>query len=260
MRLFTIALLGLVLAPATAAVAGPNDSKKKKNDTVDVSAYRDQMVVLHSGTGHYVIAVPASGHYTTVFYGDGKVFYQQRTFGGGLDTGAKSMSASFWSPRVDHVSRVEQSKGAWQVQCGKNETALEPLAAEAAKKLLDKAVFRKHPWKYQAYALARDEHGKYYYVDRLRDEFGGMGFRLWVGPKSNMKRMRMTNIVNDSEGDIFATKKGELRMILSKQTSTWVKGQARTNLVQVPVTRNLPLIYGELGVYLGELYTPCDHF
>jgi hypothetical protein len=170
------------------------------------------------------------------------------------------MSASFWAPREDHMSRVEQTKGKWSVQCGKRNTELQAMDKEAATKLIQRAVFKKAPWKYGAYALSRDSRGVYYYVDQLREEYGGKGFRLWVGPKGNMKRMKMINIVSDSEGDIFATKKGELRLILSKNDAAWVNGKKRKDLVNVPVRQNLSLIYGELGVYLGDLGTPCDHF
>src|SRR5690606_33895296 len=169
------------------------------------------------------------------------------------------MSASFWDPRVNHRASVNQSKGAWTVQCGKRETALRPLADEEAKKLVARAAFRKHPWKHEAYALARDDRGIYYYVDRLRVEHGGKGFRLFVGPKGSMKATKLTNVVSDSESDIFATKTGELRLILFKKAATWVSRKDRTELLNVPVLDNLPLVYSELGVYLGDLHTPCDH-
>jgi hypothetical protein len=250
-----LTLLALAAGPAAADSKSPN-----LPDLIDVSEYRDHMVVVHSGTGHYIIAMPVSKHYTTLFYGDGKTFYQQRVFGGGLDSGNQSMSASFWSPRVDHVSRVEQVRGTWSVLCGKRQTELKALSKEEAKKLIDRAVFKKHPWKYAGYALSRDGRGVYYYVDRLRDEYGGKGFRLWVGPKGSMKNMQMTNIVSDSEGDIFATKTGELRLILSKKDAAWVQKKKKKDLVTVPVERNLQLIYSELGVYLGDLGTPCDHY
>lgn len=247
----------MCFASSNPALAEP-EAGPAKPAKVDVSAYREHMVLLHDGKGHYVITTPVSDHYTTLFYGDGKTFYEQVTFGGSLDQGSQSASASFWDPRVDHVSRVEQSSGKWQVQCGKRVTALTPLPAAQAKALLDKATFLAPLWRHQAYALARDDRGNYYYVDRLREVHGGKGFRLWFGPKGAMKRLKMTNIVSDSEGDIFATRRGELRFILSKNTSTWVQGKQRKQLVNVPVVDNVRLIYGELGVYLGDLGTPCD--
>jgi hypothetical protein len=242
------------LAPAS-AVAGDG----KPTDLINVSEYRDDMVVVHDGRGHYVVAVPVAQRYTTVFYGDGKTFYEQRVFGGGLDTGNQSMSASFWDPRVNHRAHLEQSKGAWKVRCGKREGALTPLAADQARKLVAEARFRKHPWKYEAYLLLRDDRGVYYYVDRLREEHGGKGHRLWVGPKGSIKQTKLVNIVSDSEGDIFATRTGELRLITSKKSATWISRKSRTELTAVPVLDNLPLIYSELGVYVGDLSTPCDH-
>jgi hypothetical protein len=243
------------LAVASPALAEPGASPA----SVDTSAYREHMVVLHDGAGHYVITVPVSEHYTTLFYGDGKTFYEQVTFGGGLDLGNQSASAHFWDPRVDHRATVEQVKGTWQVLCGKRKSALTALPADGAKQIIDKAVFLEPLWKHQAYALARDDRGNYYYVDRLRDAHGGKGFRLWFGPKGAMKRLQMTNIVSDSQGDIFATRRGELRFILSKNSSIWVQGKSRKDLVNVPVRENVRLIYTELGVYLGDLGTPCDH-
>ncbi|MEM9493227.1 MAG: hypothetical protein AAGC55_29020 [Myxococcota bacterium] len=262
MRALKITVFTLVAAVlSTAAMSSPADAQRRSKaprlEPIDVTELREHMVVLHDGDGHYVIATPVKDHYTTVFYGDGKKFYEQRTYGGGLDTGAKSMSASFWSPR-DNQARLERVKGKWQMQCSKRETELKPLDEAEAGKLLDRARFYKHPWKHQAYTLARDDRGNYYYVDRLRDAYGGKGFRLWVGPRGNMKRMQMTNIVSDSEGDIFATKRGELRFITSKDEMTWVRGKRRRALVKVPVSRNVKLIYAELGVYLQDLYTPCD--
>ena len=69
----------------------------------------------------------------------------------------------------------------------------------------------------------------------------------------------MTNVVSDSEGDIFSTKTGSLRLILNKNESTWIEGKKQRKLVLVPVEDNARMIYTELGVYTGErLGTPCD--
>ena len=256
----TLVVLGLGLSlPAE----GQKAASKKSADParVDISELAKSMVVLHDGNGHYVIAMPTSEHYSKLFYGDGKTFHEQRVSGGGLDVSAQSMSATFWAPREEGNARLEQNSGKWQVICTERKTALTPLPPDKARALIERADFFKPLWKYEAYKLARDEDGNYYYVDQLRSEFGGKGFRMWMGPKGNMKRMKMTNIVSDSEGDIFATKTGELRFIStkSKKGSLWIKGKDRVELLDVPVSRNIPMIYGELGVYLGDLGTPCDH-
>ena len=125
--------------------------------------------------------------------------------------------------------------------------------------LVDGAKFYKPRWKHQAYALARDNTGKYYYVDRVREPEGNKNFRLFAGPKGAMKLQKMTNVVSDSEGDIFATKTGELRLILDKHESLWMQDKKKTKLVFLGPTDNHIMIYTDLGVYTGEpLGTPCD--
>ena len=66
---------------------------------------------------------------------------------------------------------------------------------------------------------------------------------------------------------IFATKSGDLRLVLDKKqmeagekpVMKWVEGKKEVKLIDVPVENNAPMIYGSLGVYDGEkLGTPCD--
>jgi hypothetical protein len=113
-------------------------------------------------------------------------------------------------------------------------------------------------WKRQAQALARDDAGNYYFVDRMRDEFGGKGHRIFAGPKGGLKEMPMVNVVSDSVGEIYATKRGELRFVTSSAEALWIKGAAKSKLTLIPVSENVDLIYGDLGVYDGSLGTPCD--
>ena len=69
----------------------------------------------------------------------------------------------------------------------------------------------------------------------------------------------MTNVVSDSEGDVFSTKTGSLRLIIDRRESTWIEGEKPRKLMLVPVRQNLGLIYNELGIYAGQRQgTPCD--
>ena len=71
--------------------------------------------------------------------------------------------------------------------------------------------------------------------------------------------LKMTNVVSDSQGDIFTTKKGELRLVLDQTRSVWIAGKKETALTSVPVDANRIMIYTDLGVYAGQrLGTPCD--
>ncbi|MCA9680065.1 MAG: hypothetical protein H6709_01355 [Kofleriaceae bacterium] len=250
--------VGFCFLATAAADAGPKSKKKKKKDTdiADVSAFKDKLVVFTDGEGDYFAAVP--GDMDTLFYGDGKTFYKQRAFSGGRN-GTK-WSMRMWSPRVDHVADLDGDVGKGTMTCGKDKTELTQVPDAEAAKILDKATFRLPFWKRQAHALSRDDRGIYYYVDQLRDEYGGKDYKLYAGPKGAMKELGLTNIVSDSEGEIFASKKGELRFIQDRSKATWIKGEKRVELVQVPLENNLPMIYGELGVYEGSLGTPCDEY
>ena len=249
--------LGFVLALASTADAAPK--KPKKDDKVDIAAVKADLVVLTDDDGEtYVMAGTwADEHY--VFYGDGKTMYQQRIYGGGADGTTGRVDFSFWSPRANGNASIERtSKGDYKVHCGDEDFALKKAPDAVAKKVLDTAVFKKQLWKRQAQALARDDSGNYYFVDRLRDENGGKAHRIFAGPKGGMKLLPMTNVVSDSVGEIYATKRGELRFVTSTASATWIKGSAKTTLTIIPVEDNIRLIYGELGVYEGTLGTPCD--
>jgi len=246
-------------------------------ELVDVSAIRPRLILVTDGKGHYVAALPDlaedawRGHF---FYSDdGKTFWDQRVGSMG-SSGAGTYSMSFWDPRIDAgwKKSFDKKGDVFTMQCDDRTTTLTVVPAAEAKVLLDAASFRKPRWKFSAYALARDDKGTYYYVDRPREPEGNKAFRLSRGTKGALKPLKMTNVVSDSEGDIFATKGGELRLIFNKETKGrdntyttvarepfWIKGKQKTALTWVPVEDNLYLIYVELGVYAGQpLGTPCD--
>ncbi|HUH04283.1 MAG TPA: hypothetical protein VML75_19935 [Kofleriaceae bacterium] len=251
--------LGLCTVAVLVGLMGTAEAQKKKapaGDAADISAIKAELVVLSDGQGHFLVAQPkASG---ALYYGDGKRFFEQRVFSSGSD-GRGNLSMRFWDPRSrPSGADIDKKDNVWRVTCDKRETVFSELPAKETARILDNARFFKALWKYQAYALSRDDRGTYYYVDRLRDEFGGKGFRLWVGPRGAMVPQQMTNIVSDSEGDIFATKKGDLRLILDKKDARWVKGKKKTELTHVPIWDNAYVIYAELGVYVERMGTPCD--
>lgn len=246
-----LALLDPLPALADAAV---------NTEAVDVSSVKDKLKVLTDGHKHYVVIIPFGDVYEHFYYGDGKTFYQQRVIGGG-SSGTESFDRVFWDPRINagYQRSIGFRDNKYSLQCDKRITALTPVADGEAAKILSAAKFMKPRWKFRAYALARDEEGNYYYVDRVREPEEAKSFRLYVGPKGSLKLMKMTNVVSDSEGDMFATKTGQLRLILGKQESTWVHAGAHKKLLLVPVEDNAAMIYSELGVYTGQpLGTPCD--
>ena len=263
--------LTLVIVAAVTSATGTARARKKKSKVaaavVDISAIKDTMVILTDGEGRTLAVSTESSSYDQAFYSeDGKTFYQLRVRGGGINGGTGEWNVTLWSPRVDvaEIARKAFKAGEtpqWALTCKRDwddndEEPLTALPAADAKKIIEHATFRPPFWDRQAHFLARDDAGNYYYVDRLRS--GGKGFRLFRGPKGSMKEMAMTNVVSDSVGEIFTTKKGELRFVVTDGQAKWVFGSKSMELTKVPVEDNVPLIYGDLGVYLGTLGTPCD--
>lgn len=257
------ALIGILLA--TTASAAPHADKKPK--PIDAKAVADKLDVWKDDLGQFYV-VPHYGAFkgldeigSWVFYGDGKNMYQQRIIGSSQTDGA-TYEWSIWAPRVTTLQMASMAvrNNRLTVVCGvKDERALTQLKADEAKTFLARAAFFPALWQRQSRFLARDDDGVYYFVDELRDEFGGQGYRVFVGPKGAMKEQAMTNVVEDSGGFIFATKSGSLKIIADKKTDTaqWVKGGKKTELTTLVPGDNRYLIYRQLGVY-GSIGTVCD--
>jgi hypothetical protein len=243
-----------------AASAEGTGASKPEVAALDISEVKKDLQVLTDGKQHYIAVVPFGGSFDHLYYGDGKRFYLQRINGGGAN-GKESWDRIFWEPRVRAMWQggVAFAKDKYTVQCGDRATELQPLAAEEQTKLLDAASFFGPLWIHQAYSLSRDNKGNYYYVDRLREPENNRNFRLYAGTRGNLKLLKMTNVVSDSQGDIFTTKKGELRLVLDRKKPSWFSGKTETELIGLPLDDNRALIYTDLGVYAGQrLGTPCD--
>lgn len=254
--LLSLCLLPLVAhAQAPASPPGPSSPGKLEPE-------RDKLRLLTDGKSHYVAVRPFTSEDHTLFYGDGKRFFsvpmQSRS-----SQGDTAFLITFVDPRYfiefRYAADVQLRDGKYTVSCGSHTVPMTLVDAATAKPLLDKATFEPSPRQWSAYALGRDQTGTYYYVDHGRTPETTKRFRLFIGPKGNMKQQKMTNVVSDSEGDIFATKTGSMRLILDKKESSWTALKKTTPLRIIPVEDNLGMIYNELGVYEGErLGTPCD--
>lgn len=257
------AAIAVVFAQLLAAPAEARPRKKKvKDEPEDISKVKKDLAVLTDEDGDVYVIEDKWGDEHWAFFGDAKVLHRLRVYGGGADGSQGTFDYSFWSPRVDRAYIGKNAKGEYYVQCGSGDDGetvkLTRMPDADARKVLDTASFRKPFWKRQAQALARDDAGNYYYVDRMRDEHGGKGHRIFAGPKGGMKELPMTNVVSDSVGEIYATKKGELRFITDPNKATWIRGTIKTELTIIPLEMNIEMIYAELGVYDGSLGTPCD--
>jgi hypothetical protein len=287
MRQLVIAIVAVATIaradPAKPAAPKPPDTSHHASEPakpIDIKPLLGKLDVFRDEAGMYYVS-PQHDAFENwgdaggwVFAGDGKKMYQQRVVGSSYDP-SRGAEWLVWSPRSKRSRGAAIALGQLYVECqgGKNgRRTLTALKADEAKVLLARATFYPPLWERQAHRLARDDDGIYYYIDILRDEVGGNGFRLFVGPSGAMKQLTMTNIAHDSGGEIFATKSGQLKMVFTDRTreidevrkervveGTWIKGSTRVPLTVLDPVENLYLIYREFGIY-GALGTPCDDF
>ena len=252
-------LFGVVLATASAAAADPTPTP------VDIKDLKAKAVVLTDAQGGVYVVFRTDD--PKVFYGpNAKQLFEQRIIGSSSD-GEGGWEFSSWAPRVangSHLGSLDHKKdGTTKKSCGdKDEQTLTELTGDRAKAIVDKAAFVTTGIVRVPHLLARDDSGVYYYVDRIAKIYGGKGYRVFVGKKGAMKQMPLTDVASDSAGDVFSTKSGDLRLVRNsesnKETTTWVKGEKRTELVFLDTDVNSVVIFKDLGIYTS-LGTFCDN-
>lgn len=185
----------------------------------------------------------------------GSYFYDPRFW----DTDARPYRRIDMRPVSTLVAEEAQRRCA--LTCGTKTKQLKLADAATTQRILENATYRPRPDIRLPHALARDKRGVYYYVDRSSLKGQAKDFRVYVGKRGKLRRQKMVDVVSDSEGEIFATKRGKLRLFVGKSEALWIVKRRKKKLTRVPIADNLPMIYKELGVYWGKkLYTPCDHF
>jgi hypothetical protein len=257
----------IFLLAGSTAIADPATKRPSdKPHAIDVKPVADKLSVLRDDLGNYYV-VPRVGAFASsdeagawLFYGDGKTMYQQRLIGQSSDD--HKYEWDVWSPRAKGMQAAEiattadQSSVECKVRDGKR--PLTALKADEAKLVLTRATFLPPLWTRVSHFLARDDDAVYYFVDQLREELGGNGFRVFVGPKGSMKELGMLNVASDSGGEIFATKTGQLKIVAGKDGKAyWSKGGKQVDLTVLVPGDNRYLIYRDLGIY-GQLGVVCD--
>ena len=261
------AILAVACGLVGTALAGPAPRAADKPKPIDAKPVFDKLEAFRDDLGNvYVVPKPDAFSFDDaqqwVFYGDGKALYQQRIIGASQTSG-HDYEFNIWSPRAKgmQAASLGPSDGKMSLECRNSKDglrALRPLAADEARTLFQRATFYAPLWQRQAHMLARDDDGVYYYVDEIRDELGGNGQRVYVGQKGAMKELAMTNIVNDSAGEIYATKTGQLKIVKGENGNAyWMKGGKKTSLTVLDLYDNRYLIYRELGIY-GQLGAVCE--
>jgi len=251
-----------------------------KAETLGERMTLEKTAVCTDGKSHYVVLAPSDKQSVQLYYGDGKTFhrvplppwvltgedfFEPRLFAPKKNSNFRGLDMRLFSS-VNH----DADKKTCAVTCGPRTTPLSILDEEAKKRLLGPARYEPPLQTRAPHRLARDEEGRYFYVDKGNTPETEKSFRLYVGPKGAMKLQKMTNAVADTEGEIFTTRSGSLRYVTDRQKPpTWMQGKKKITLTIVPIEsvdektgepiNNYQLIYNELGVYLGEkLGNPCD--
>tara|TARA_R110002073_G_scaffold140253_5_gene290725 strand:+ start:16509 stop:18053 length:1545 start_codon:yes stop_codon:yes gene_type:complete len=168
-----------------------------------------------------------------------------------------------WDPHSRGSSAsFERTKTGWSVKCRKKQIDFHAVSPQRRESILKNATREESLWKREEFSLARDNRGIYYYVDRFVSEHGGKNFRVFKGPRGQLEETKLVDIVDDSDGMIFATQRGKLRLVIGStqmQEAVWIEGKTRHKLVVLPLYENVDLIYTGLGIYDGNLMgTVCE--
>jgi len=224
------------------------------------------------GKGHYVGADPKTGAYV-LYYARGKEhFYAQHVVSISSPGDAGAYNKSFWAPNVVAVNPQSihmrtnmhgefgvKPDGRAFLRCGVRKT---PMVRVEGKRLSELRKRKLRPLKHrrEVYLFARDDAGRYYFVDKLLSIYGGEGYRLFVGPAGAMKRMRLDDVIVDEVGDVLQSPGGRLVRNKRAKHFAWHPKMSRAPVpvYRLSTTANSYLIYAVLGVYRGRLGTPCD--
>ncbi|MCP4445538.1 MAG: hypothetical protein GY811_09380 [Myxococcales bacterium] len=74
-----------------------------------------------------------------------------------------------------------------------------PVSRKRRDTILKEAKRKGPRWRRNEFALARDNRGIYYYVDRLSRRFRGKSFRVFKGPRGQLTETPLVDIVDDSD-------------------------------------------------------------
>jgi len=229
---------------------------------LDLGNVLQSLEVVTDGKGLFLAFKRDGGLDGPLLAGDRTRLFAQRIGGGGSeDSGKKAFDFVFWEPRVKERWRgsFDFKGGAFTLLCGENKVALAAVPAKEAKALLSSASVFSPRWQRRAFAIARDDDARYFYVDCAREPDEPTDCRLFVGTKGAMEHVPLADSIVDSSGALFISKSGKLRIAPGAASAEWTVGKAVTKLVPIDLWLAAPLVYTTLGVYAGEkLGTPCD--
>jgi hypothetical protein len=206
--------------------------------------------VLRSKSGLYLVLPVLQQGKKPLYAG-----YDRRLYAQSWSASTPGRHFSTWDGgRVAEVKLREP--GLWTAKCKYGDVDFEEVAPAERDRVLADFSFEPKIWKRDLFALARDDFGIYYYVDRLNDRAGGAkGYRIFKGPRGKLALTKLVDIVDDSRGKIFSTTSGDLRLVLTGKgpvEARWITGKRERSLIVLKRFAALRFVYGDLGVYQGE--------
>lgn len=274
---FRLGALSVICCAVAIAGAGPSWAAPKAKATgktsedakyikpVDISKIEGKPLVLVNPNQEVVVVFPELKE-AVMFFGTEKGMYQQVLYSRSRDGANWTLTGS--APRISQGrggSIARKSATEFQRYCGNDEAdVFTPMTEPASAAFLAKALFFTTPLYRVSKVLGRDTAGTYYYVDALRRELGGAGYRVFVGRKGAMKQRPLLDVASDTGGMVFSTKSGEIRLVTTTGAAdangmTWfAKGKA-TELLMLDTYMESHLIFRDLGLY-GFLGTLCDTY
>ncbi len=252
-----------VCTPMTVAHAGtPSAADIKLTKVIDITTVKGDLTALRDPQSNTIVLVYRDGFdEQRIFVGNGNQFFEQIVIG--FVGNPPNLTITIVAPRARPRPRTifEISDGKYTFTCDeKDVVSLVNLTPSEVAKVLANATFRTSALVRSTAVLARDAAGIYYFVDRLLVEFGGSGFRVFVGKRGKLKQLPLVDVADDEAGMVFETKTGEIRLTVDKNKArnvTWnVRGKAKELTWLDPESASY-LIKRELGIYAG-FGTLCD--
>ena len=228
--------------------SGTNHSQLAKSSAQALLGFNLQVAKAKNGL---VMIMDTNEKDPKFYYGKDGVFKRQKMtwlYGGGGGGGV-----------FDPGQRSTLKTGkTWSLKCGNTKVTFKKPSVDDKKALLKNVKLESYAFERQPDTLARDSRGVYYYVDRSIDDLGGKDFHVYIGKKGDMKKTALKDIVDDSEGKIFSTNNGKLRL-LTGQRAVWISGKTNVKLKELPIDKNEDLIFNQLGAYDGQsLGSVCE--
>lgn len=242
--------------PPPAALSPPWSNVELKN------ADPSKLVVVREKKSGLVIAIEPYALTNGLFLaGDENGLYAQRVFGGGSEAG-KRYDVVFWEPRAKSPAQASfgYQDGRYTLTCGDQTLEFHEAPKAFAKKLLKRGKLYDVRWQRRAWAIARDDDGNYFVIDRARQPEDSLDFRMYVGTRGAMNAYSAEPLAQDSGGEIFKSAAGKLKLDYREKKASWTpSGAAEEALTLLDIDGQARFVYSQLGTYAGQpLGTPCD--